>query len=303
MASLKDIKGRMRSIDSTKKITNAMNLVATSKLNKAKIAALQSRPFFHKILSTMQSIAKNANEISSPLLGSNDSDKKLIIALAADRGLCGGYNANICKMVMHDVEDKTKAEIVVVGKKGKSQFASKGYTISKEILGVSESPTYSVAKEIADHVINKFGKGEVGEVYLAYTAFKSSIQQEPVMIRLLPIDMNNVEEEEAKQKNLANETELGELNNKHIPSDVLMYEPSPEAVLGYVIPRYIADMVYGAMVESAASEQGARMTAMDSATENAEEIIAKLDIQYNRARQAAITQELTEIVGGAEALK
>ncbi|WP_069998901.1 ATP synthase F1 subunit gamma [Cellulosilyticum sp. I15G10I2] len=289
MASLQDIKGRIRSIDSTKKITSAMNLVATSKLHKSKEAALKTRPFFNKMLTTMQSIAKNANGIGSPFLKPNESDKALYITLSADRGLCGGYNANICKVVMKHIKDEQKAHLVVVGKRGKELFKAKGYNVFKEILGISEEPTYKVAKEIADYAIDKFIKGEVGEVYLAYTGFKSSIQQEPTMIRILPIDIESIKSEETREDGL--------------PNDLLVYEPSAEAVLGYVIPRYVADVIYGGLVEASASEQGARMTAMDSATENAEEIMEKLNIQYNRARQAAITQELSEIVGGAEALK
>ena len=289
MASLQDIKGRIRSIDSTKKITSAMNLVATSKLNKSKEAALRTRPFFNKILSTMQSIAKNANGQGSPFLKANGSDVKAYITLASDKGLCGGYNANICKLTMGAIEDKEKSHLIVVGKKGVDQFKTRGYNVAKSVLDISEAPTYQDAKEIANYVIDKFEKGEIGEVYLSYTSFKSTIQQEPQMIRLLPLDIQNIEE-----------TEKSETNE---PSDLLVYEPSPEAVLGYIIPRYVADVIYGALAESSASENGARMTAMDSATENAQEIQDKLSIQYNRARQAAITQELTEIVAGVGALK
>lgn len=288
MASLQDIKGRIRSIDSTKKITSAMNLVATSKLNKSKDAALKTRPFFNKMLSTMQSIAKNAKVDESPFLKPNDSDVKAYITLSADRGFCGGYNSNICKLVMRQAENMDKVHLVVVGRRGKELFKAKGYTVSKEIIGISEDPTYKAAKEIADYVTDKFINGEIGEVFLAYTSFKSAIQQEPKMIQLLPIDMNAVMSKEGEGEQ---------------PNDLLVYEPSPEAVLGYVIPRYVADVIYGGLVEASASEQGARMTAMDSATENAEEIMEKLNVQYNRARQAAITQELSEIVGGAEALK
>lgn len=288
MASLQDIKGRIRSIDSTKKITSAMNLVATSKLNKSKEAALRTRPFFNKIMETMQSIAKNAKGQGSPFLKENGSDVKAYITLTGDKGLCGGYNANICKLTMHAIEDKDKAHLVVVGKKGAEQFRARGYEIAKPVEGISESPDYMDAKEIANYVTDKFLKGEIGEVYLAYTSFKSTIQQEPTMVRLLPLDIKTVESEKTE----ATDTE-----------DLLIYEPSAEAVLGYIIPRYVADVIYGALVESSASENGARMTAMDSATENAEEIMEKLSIQYNRARQAAITQELTEIVGGADALK
>ncbi|MEG0013470.1 MAG: ATP synthase F1 subunit gamma [Cellulosilyticaceae bacterium] len=287
MASLQSIKGRIKSINSTKQITNAMKLVATAKLTKSKDAALKTRPFFNKIQSTIQSIAQSSNGLNMPLLRENESTKKAYIVIAADKGLAGGYNANICKLVMHSITDKENAHIIAVGKKAKEQFKSKGYTIQKEVLGMSADPTYTAAKEIADYAVDIFGKGEVGEVYLAYTAFKSTIQQEPTMIRLLPVDINGIKEESS-----ANE-----------PQDLLIYEPSPEAVLGYIIPRYLGDVIYGGMVESGASEQGARMTAMDSATENADDMIGKLGIVYNRARQAAITQELSEIVGGAEALK
>lgn len=265
-----------------------MNLVATSKLNKSKEAALKTRPFFNKILSTMQSIAANANGQGSPFLKANGSDVKAYITLSGDKGLCGGYNSNICKLTMGAIEDKEKTHLVVVGRRGIDQFRSKGFTVAKGVTDISESPTYFSAKEIADYVTNLFLKGEIGEVYLSYTSFKSTIQQEPTMVRILPLDINHVE----KPKSEANE-----------PSDLLSYEPSPEAVLGYIIPRYVADVIYGALCEASASENGARMTAMDSATENAQEIQDKLSIQYNRARQAAITQELTEIVAGVGALK
>lgn len=288
MASLQDIKGRIRSIDSTKKITSAMNLVATSKLNKSKEAALRTRPFFNKILSTMQSIAQNAKGQGSPFLKPNGSDVKAYITLSGDKGLCGGYNANICKLTIGQIQDKEKSHLVVVGRKGVEQFKSRGYSVAKIVSDISEAPTYQDAKELADYVTDKFLKGEIGEVNLAYTSFKSTIQQEPTMVRLLPLDIENIE------------TTKSESNE---PSDLLMYEPSPEAVLGYVIPRYVADVIYGALCEASASENGARMTAMDSATENAQEIQDKLSIQYNRARQAAITQELTEIVAGVGALK
>ena len=246
MASLQDIKGRIRSIDSTKKITSAMNLVATSKLNKSKEAALRTRPFFNKILSTMQSIAKNAQGKGSPFLKPNGSDVKAFITLSGDKGLCGGYNANICKLTMSHIEDKEKSHLVVVGRKGVEQFKSRGYNVAKTVSDISEAPTYQDAKELANYVTDKFLKGEIGEVNLAYTSFKSTIQQEPTIVRLLPLDIENIE------------TTKSESNE---PSDLLIYEPSPEDVLGYIIPRYVADVIYGALCEASASENGARMTA------------------------------------------
>ncbi|OON95136.1 MAG: ATP synthase F1 subunit gamma [Candidatus Epulonipiscioides saccharophilum] len=288
MASLQDIKGRIKSINSTKQITNAMNLVATAKLTKSKEAAIKSRPFFLKMQETIRSIANNAGKVNLPLLKGNDSPNKAYIVLASDRGLAGGYNSNICKLVMKHIEKQDETTIVAVGKKARDNFKNKGYNIGKAVVGMSEKPTYKHAKEIAEYVTDIFKKGEVGEVYLAYTAFKSTIQQEPTMIRLLPLKLDEV-------------TEVEQTVNPELP-DLLVYEPSAEDVLSYVIPRYLADITFGALIEASASEQGARMTAMDSATDNAEEMIQKLNIVYNRARQAAITQELTEIVSGAEAL-
>ncbi|MEF9959403.1 MAG: ATP synthase F1 subunit gamma [Niameybacter sp.] len=286
MASLQAIKGRIKSVSSTKQITNAMNLVATSKLTKAKEAALKSRPFFTEVQKVIQSIAKNSANLNSPLLKQNGSSAKGYVVLAGDKGLAGGYNANIGKLVMNHITNKDEARLITVGKKSREFFKARHFDITKEISGISAAPTYSDAREIASYVIDLFNKGEVGEVYFAYTAFKSTIQQEPTLIRLLPVDISQIEEVEHEG-----------------PKDLLIYEPSPEAVLDYLMPRYVTDVIYGGLVESNASEQGARMTAMDSATENANEMIEKLAIESNRARQAAITQELSEIVGGAAALK
>lgn len=286
MASLQAIKGRIKSVSSTKQITNAMNLVATAKLTKAKESALKSRPFFTEVQKVIKSIAKNSENLNSPLLKQNGSSVRGYVVLAADKGLAGGYNANIGKLVMNHITNKDEARLITVGKKAREFFRSRHFEIAKEVTGISTDPTYNDARDLANYVIDLFNKGEVGEVYLAYTAFKSTIQQEPTLIRLLPVDISEMQEE-----------------NNEGPKDLLTYEPSPEAVLDYLMPRYVTDVIYGGLVESSASEQGARMTAMDSATENANEMIAKLGIESNRARQAAITQELSEIVGGAAALK
>lgn len=286
MASLQAIKGRIKSVSSTKQITNAMNLVATAKLTKAKESALKSRPFFTEVQKVIQSIAKNSENLNSPLLMKNESNVKGYVVLAADKGLAGGYNANIGKLVINHITNKDETRLITVGRKTREFFKARHFDVEKEILGISADPTYNDARELARYVIDLFNKGEVGEVYLAYTAFKSTIQQEPTLIRLLPVDISEIQE-----------------TKNEGPKDLLTYEPSPEAVLDYLMPRYVTDVIYGGLVESSASEQGARMTAMDSATENANEMIAKLEIESNRARQAAITQELSEIVGGAAALK
>lgn len=285
MASLKGIKGRMKSIDSTKQITNAMNLVATAKLSKSKESVVKTRPFFDKVQETINSIVSHAKGVSHPFVKSNEVDHATFIVLASDRGLCGGYNANVCKLALQSIEQKNNIDLITIGKKARDYFKTRKYDIAQDFVGISENPTYIHAKHIAEKVIDEYKNGRTGEVYLAYTTFQSTIAQEPKIIQLLPLDPKDFTLEEGEKGGLVE------------------YEPSPEAVLDYVIPKYIASVIYGGMVESAASEQGARMTAMDSATENAEEMMGKLTIQYNRARQAAITQELSEIVGGAEALK
>ncbi|MGL4362121.1 MAG: ATP synthase F1 subunit gamma [Cellulosilyticaceae bacterium] len=288
MASLQDIKGRIKSINSTKQITNAMKLVSTAKLTKSKQAVFQTRPFFDKVQMTIASIAKQAEGTNCPLFKSNGVTKKAVIVMASDRGLAGGYNANVVKLAMKEIENPSDVHVVAVGKKAKEGLKVRGVDVQKELIGITADPAYSDAKEIAHYVIELYEKGEIGEVYVAYTRFKSTIQQEPTLIRLLPVDIEEVER--------------GSLENNE-PQDLLLYEPSQEEVLKYLVPHYVASVLYGAMVESSASEQGARMTAMDSATNNADEMIEKLEIVSNRARQAAITQELSEIVGGAEALK
>ena len=285
MASLQEVKGRMKSIDSTKQITNAMNLVATAKLTKSRDNVAKTRPFFNTVQETIHSIMSHTNGVSHPFIKSNNVDNATFIVIASDMGLCGGYNANVCKLAQESIEKKGKADIITIGKKSREFFKARNMEVSEEITGISESPTYIHADGIASSIIERFKKGQTGEVYLVYTVFESIIVQEPKVVRLLPLEPETLGIESKAQNGLMN------------------YDPSPEAVLEYVIPKYITSVIYGALVESAASEQGARMTAMDAATENAEEMLEDLNIEYNRARQAAITQELSEIVGGAEALK
>ena len=285
MASLQEVKGRMKSIDSTKQITNAMNLVATAKLTKSRDNVAKTRPFFNTVQETIHSITSHTNGVSHPFIISNKVDHATFIVIASDMGLCGGYNANVCKLALENILTKNHANIITIGKKSREFFKARDMEISEEITGVSENPTYIHADRIASDIIERYKKGETGEVYLVYTVFESIIAQEPKMVKLLPFAPETFDFEPKGQGALMN------------------YDPSPEAVLEYVIPKYITSVIYGALVESAASEQGARMTAMSAATDNAEEMLEDLNIEYNRARQAAITQELSEIVGGAEALK
>ncbi|HHX61539.1 MAG TPA: ATP synthase F1 subunit gamma [Epulopiscium sp.] len=285
MASLQEVKGRMKSIDSTKQITNAMNLVATAKLTRSRENVVKTRPFFNTVQETIHSIISHTNGVSHPFIKSNKVDNATFIVIASDMGLCGGYNANVCKLALESTKQKEHADIITVGKKAREYFKARDIEISEEIIGVSESPTYIHADGIARNIIEQYKKGKTGEVYLVYTVFESVVAQVPKVVQLLPLEPEKFGLESKGQGALMN------------------YDPSPEAVLEYVIPKYITSVIYGALVESAASEQGARMTAMSSATDNAEEMLEDLSIEYNRARQAAITQELSEIVGGAEALQ
>lgn len=286
MASMRDIKLRRNSIQSTQKITKAMKLVATSKLQKAKIKASESRPFFDKMQETIGSILEKSNGINHPFLTEREVKNKGYIVITSNKGLAGGYNSNIVKLVMKDC-NKENAKIVSVGRKGTENFKRNGYEIIKQYNDVIEQPIYKDAVLLGEKLLTMYKEGIIDEVYVAYTSFVSALTQEPKLLKVLPV---NTEEFKGK-------------GEEEQSSDLMTYEPSPEEVLEQVIPKYINSIIFGALRESVASEHGARMTAMDSATSNADEMIENLSLEYNRARQASITQELTEIVSGAEALK
>lgn len=263
-----------------------MKLVATAKMQRARRNVEETRPFFDKMQNTISSIVGGSRSVTHPYLTEREVKKTMYIVITSDRGLAGGYNINVSKLALNHMDQKQNTEVITIGKKARDFFQRRKYTISASYVGISENPRYSDATRIGQSILDLYTEKEIDEVYLVYTAFKSTIQQEPLVIKLLPVDTTQFQEVKKEKK--------GALMN---------YEPSPEGVLDYVIPKYIDSVIYGAMVESAASEQGARMTAMDSATENAKDIIDRLTVEYNRARQAAITQEITEIVGGSEALK
>ncbi len=282
MASMRDIKRRIKSVNSTQQITKAMNLVASSKLTRAKNRLMDTRPFFQETKSVIAGIVNGSKGISHPYLEKREVKNKAVILITGDRGLCGGYNANVSKIAMTCVDDINKVSAITVGSKGKEFLRRKGLNIVDSYVGISENPEYSHALRIGQLALDLFTKGEVDEVYLAYTEFISTISSEPKLIKVLPVDVNEF-------------TNDGESSEQALT----IYEPDEEAVLEYVIPKYVNTVIFGAMVESAVCELGARMTAMDSATENASEMIDSLNLLYNRARQGAITQEITEIVGGS----
>ncbi|HHW68354.1 MAG: F-type H+-transporting ATPase subunit gamma [Epulopiscium sp.] len=287
MASIRTIKRRIKSVHSTSQITKAMKLVSTAKMQKARRNVEETRPFFITMQKTISSVVHGSKGITHPYIKEREVKNTMYIVIASDRGLAGGYNSNVCKLALQHIGQKQNVKLITIGKKSRDFFNRRKYSISNSYLGISENPKYAYAARVGETVLDLYNKEEIDEVYLVYTAFKSMIQQVPTVKKLLPVDVSEFKtDKESKEQD-----------------DVMIYEPSPEGVLEYVIPKYINSVIYGAMVESAASEQGARMTAMDSATENAMDIIERLTVEYNRARQASITQEITEIVGGSEALK
>lgn len=287
MASMRDIKRRIKSVGSTQQITKAMNLVSASKLQKAKGNLSKTKPFYEETFRVIGNVINNSKGINHPFLQNKEGGKSLVILVTSDRGLCGGYNANINKYVAKFINDnENDVELIVIGSKGRDYFKRRGGTIIKTLLGVSEKPTYEVAKDIGELALEQFVKGEFSEVYIAYTEFVTTLSHIPTIRRLLPVDTSAFEEENDTQS-----------------LTIMDYEPNEEEVLSYIVPKYINTTIYGGLVDSATCQQAARMTSMDSATENAYSMIDSLTLQYNRARQGAITQEITEIVSGANALE
>ena len=284
MASMRDIKRRKSSIQSTQQITKAMKLVSTVKLQKAKTHAEQTQPYFNHMYQTMSSMLAKSSNINHPYLTPGESDRKAVIVITSNRGLAGGYNSNIVKLVTSGDLDRTKLDIYAVGGKGAETLARRGYDIKEDLSEIMEGPTYQDAKNLCNKVLDSFSKGEIGEIYLAYTHFKNTVSQEAKLIKLLPVEVDPTQEDGSDDNVMMN------------------YEPNEEEDLGMIIPKYITSIFYGALVEAVASENGARMQAMDSATSNAEEMISDLSLKYNRARQGSITQELTEIIAGANAI-
>lgn len=283
MASMRDIKRRKSSVQSTQQITKAMKLVSTVKLQRAKGRAEKSKTYFSCMYDTVVSMLSKAGEINHPFLKPSTGGKKAVIVITGNRGLAGGYNSNIVKLVKNN-DDFKKDDVVIypIGSKGRDALARAGYEIGTDYSDFIEEPTYADAMKISKEIMDEFVVGNIAEIYVVYTAFKNTVTHIPTELMLLPIKIEDNREPEDKA--------------------VLDFEPETEEAVELIIPKYITSLIYGAMIESVASENGARMQAMDSATSNADEMIGKLSLLYNRARQGAITQELTEIIAGAEAI-
>ena len=288
MANLKDIRKRIGSVKSTQKITRAMKLVAAARLRKAQQAITELRPYALKTHEVLSSVAARAGESEEvhPLLARRLPKRVLLVVLTSDRGLAGAFNASICKAA-HTRWQELEAEgsevhFAVIGRKGREYFKRREESITRDFTGIFEDLTTENAGEVGRYIVDEYTASGLDACYLVYNEFKSAISQQVVIEPLLPITPLAIPEEQAVD---------------------FIYEPSKRALLDRLLPMYVEVEVYRALLESVASEHGARMTAMDSATSNAEDMIDKLTLQYNRARQAAITTELMEIIGGAEALK
>lgn len=292
MASMRDIKRRKESVQSTGQITKAMKLVSSVKLQKAKVGAEVSKPYFDTMYKTVAGMIAKSGQMSHPFLQQSQSEKKAVILVTSNRGLAGGYNSNVIKLITKD--ERFTAEntmIFAVGTKGRDGLARHGYQVAKDYSDAINEPLYSDATSIGKEVLSRFARGEIGEIYLAYTIFKNTVVQIPTLTKLLPIDAGDITSEEE------------DVSEDPIDKITLMnYEPEPEEALDAIVPKYINSLIFGGLVESYASENGARMQAMDSATNNAEEMISDLSLKYNRARQASITNELIEIIAGAAAI-
>ena len=283
---MQDIKRRIRSVNSTRQITKAMELVSSAKLRKARERLEKTRPYFNTIGRTVEEIITSTRGIQHEFLEKREIKRTGYIVISADRGLAGGYNANVIKEAVEHMKEKDKVSVITIGQKARDYFRKRAYDIDGEFIHISEAPCYSDAQDIGRLAMELYRQELVDEIYMVYTEFVSTINHKPKTIKILPIESVQVGEEDTGKKAIG----------------LMEYEPSPEVVLDYLIPKYINSMIYGALVESSVSEQGARRVAMESATDNATEMIDALELQFNRARQASITQEIAEIVGGAEAL-
>lgn len=285
MASLRDIKTRINSTKKTSQITKAMEMVSASKLNRAETSAKSFVPYMEKIQEVVANIALGSTDVSHPMLEKRPVKKTGYVVITSDRGLAGAFNSNVLRAVYQTIQERHRSTdeyaVIAIGKVGRDFFKKRGMPVVEEIVGLGDDISFSDIKEIASNTVKLFEDGKVDEIYMFYNHYVSAIQQEVTEKKLLPLS------------DIA--------TNKKMTS--YEFEPSQEDILAVLLPQYAESLIYGALLDSKASEHAARMTAMKNATDNAKELINTLTLSYNRARQAAITQEITEIVGGASALE
>lgn len=275
--STKEIKTRIRSMESTRQITRAMEMVASAKLRKAQQQALDCRPYFETLYATLWDIANREEGLSSPYLTAKTGNKVAFVVISGDRGLAGGYNSNVMKLFTAQSEGKESA-ILPIGKKGADYFRAHKIPVLMENYTQAETVKIGDCFSVAKALCKGFLQGEYDAVFVVYTQFRSVLSQEARCLQLLPLQKQDV---------------------KAVRTQEIVYEPDCETVFEAIVPEYLGGVLYGALCESRASEQAARRTAMDAATQNAQEMIDGLSLQFNRARQAAITQEITEIIAGS----
>lgn len=287
--SMRDIKRRIRSLEKTKQITKAMEMVAASYLRRAQERAEAARPFADKLKEVIFHIADGTSDVTHPMLEKREVKRTGYLVITSDRGLAGPYNSNLLRMLEKTLKERHESNedyvIFVLGRKGVEYLTRRKYPVIDQIIGLGDKPIFADIKPIARKAVNYYAEEKFDELYLVYNQFVNPIIQRPVVQRLLPLEKKEIDSAAGKVKN------------------VIEFEPSEEEVLAEILPRYAETLIFSAFLEAKASEFAAKMTAMGNATENANELIATLTLQFNRARQAAITQEIAEVVGGANALQ
>jgi F-type H+-transporting ATPase subunit gamma len=282
MPALVDIRRRIRSVKNTQQITKAMKMVSAAKLRRAQDAMFAARPYARKMMEVLSSMAARAEETAHPLLEQREGERILLVLVTADKGLCGGFNANIIRTAVRFLQDKRPEAVALelLGRKGRDFFRRRQYRVRSEQVGLFQALRYDTAQKIAHGLIKAFTEREVDQVYLVYNEFKSVIQQRVIVERLLPIERKAVEPQEPAALDY-------------------LYEPGPAKIYAEMLPKHVEIQVWRALLESAAAEHGARMAAMDAATRNAGDMIDRLTLYMNKVRQAAITKEIIEVVSGA----
>ena len=312
MPSMRSIKRRKESVQSTQQITKAMKLVATVKLQKARSKVEANAPYFEALYKTICSIMSKTLDLDNRFLKEGSDGKKVVIAMSSNRGLAGGYNSNLVKKIDSYGFDKEKTVIYGLGRKGIEGLKRRGYRVEWDESDIMNEPLYNDCIAITKSLMKGFDEGEIDEIYVAYTDFQNTVTHVPTVRKLLPLSREDFDEELESSLGESKEDRNLQMNygmsGSGIEKDMVIfgsvmdhYHPEVK-ILNEIIPKYITNIIYGAFLEAIASENAARMQAMDSATENAQDMISSLELQYNRARQGSITQELTEIVAGAEAL-